>query len=291
MTAALGRVGLWAPLNLWTQEGNRLPLSAAEIERLGFGAIWLGNGPTLFDVCEALLEATAGVTVATGIANIWAHPAAVVAARRAAIVERHPSRLLLGLGNGPREPGQWRMSPYRTLQRYLDELDLLAVPVAERLLAATGPRLLALAGARTLGAHPFLTTAEHTYQARAALGDRPLLAPEMKVVLEADPAKARAIARQALEFYLSKRGFSGNLMRLGFTEQDLAGGGSDHLVDAVVAWGDTDTVVRRIREHHDAGADHVAVQVLTPTTDAPDPSRRRLPLQEYQLLGEALAGG
>ncbi|MFC6016096.1 LLM class F420-dependent oxidoreductase [Plantactinospora solaniradicis] len=290
MTVQLGGVGLWAPLGLWIQEGARLPEAAAEVDALGFGAIWLGNGPTIMDVASSLLDAAPRITVATGIVNIWQHPVEEVAARHAQLTARHPARLLLGLGNGPREPSQWLLSPYRMMVEYLDQLDASGCSAGDRVLGAVGPRMTALAAARSLGAHPFLTTVEHTRQARAALGVGPLLAPELKVVLEADPGRARSIARQALDFYLSKRGYSANLRRLGFTEEDLTGRGSDRLVDAVVAWGDMATVVGRVREHHQAGADHVAIQVLSEDTDQPRPDRRRLPREQYRRLAEALCG-
>jgi probable F420-dependent oxidoreductase len=260
--------------------------TAREVEELGFGAIWVANGPA--DAATAILDATRSIPVATGIVNIWLHPAAATADWYADTVARHLDRLLLGLGNGPREPAHWRMSPYATMVRYLDELDARAIPVEHRVLAAVGPRMLDLSARRGRGAHPFLTTPEHTYQARETLGDRPLLAPELKVVLATDPAEARATARQALGFYLSRRGYSTNLRRLGFTDDDLAGGGSDRLVNAVVAWGDVDQVLRRIDEHHHAGADHVALQPLTEDSDHPDTQRRRLPLEQYRRLAEAL---
>jgi probable F420-dependent oxidoreductase len=289
MTVDLGRVGLWVPLRLWVREGVRLPETASELDELGYGAIWLGNGPTIMHIAESLLSATRRITVATGIVNIWAHPsAAAIAASYRQLATTHPDRLLLGLGNGPREDRQWRLSPYERLVAYLDELDASGVPASDRVLAAVGPRMLALAAARSAGAHPFLTTPEHTQQARAALGAGPLLAPELKVVLHADAATARATARQALAFYLDKRGYSTNLRRLGFTEEDLASGGSDRLIDAVVAWGDVDTVLSRIDEYHQAGADHVAVQVLTEDTDSLDPDRQRLPHEQYRRLAEAL---
>lgn len=284
----LGRIGLWAPLWLWVQQGDALPGAAAEIEELGYGAIWLANGDRVLELAGEVLDATRTVAVATGIVNIWVHPAEPVAAAHAALVGRHPHRWLLGLGNGPRRADQWQLSPYRTLIRYLDELDVLGVPARQRVLAAVGPRMLALAAGRSGGAHPFLTTPEHTRQARAALGPGALLAPEQKVVLETDADRARTVARQALDFYLPKRGYSGNLRRLGFTDEDLAGGGSDRLVDAVVAWGDPDAIRARVDEHLAAGADHVAVQPLTAETDAPDLARRRLPLEAYRELAPAL---
>lgn len=238
----------------------------------------------MLQTAARLLAATERLTVATGIVNIWVHAADDVATVYRQVEGDHPGRFLLGLGNGPRETAQWALSPYRELTRYLDRLDAAGVADHARIVAAVGPRMLGLAAARSRGAHPFLGTAEHTAQAREILGDRPLLAPEVKVVLEPDPATARAIARQALEFYLTKRGYSGNLRRLGFTDEDLAGGGSDRLIDAVVAWGDPDAIARRIAEHHQAGANHVAVQVLDWQTDAPDRSQRRLPRAHYEQL-------
>jgi probable F420-dependent oxidoreductase len=286
--AALGRVGLWAPLWLWVQEGDALPAAAAEIEQLGYGTIWLANGDRVLELAGAALAATRTVTVATGIVNIWVHPAETVAAAHATLAATHPGRWLLGLGNGPRSAEQWQLSPYRVMVDYFDALDARGVPADQRLLAAVGPRMLALAAARSRGAHPFLTTPEHTAAARAELGPRALLAPEQKVVLETDPQRARAVARQALEFYLPKRGYSTNLRRLGFTADDLAGGGSDRLVDAVVARGDADAIRARVQEHLAAGADHVAVQPLTAGTDAPELDRRRLPRDVYRELAPAL---
>ncbi|MFF1613837.1 TIGR03620 family F420-dependent LLM class oxidoreductase [Amycolatopsis sp. NPDC058278] len=276
----LGRIGLWSPLRLFEQEGARLPETMAELDASGFGTVWLGNGPAIMEMAATVLDATSRITVATGIANIWVHPAAAIAAHRSELAGRHPGRLLLGLGNGPREASQWALSPYQRMVAYFDELDTLGTPAGSRVLAASGPRMLALAAERSIGAHPFLTTAEHTHLARTALGEGPLLAPELKVVLAADPATARATARQALSFYLAKRGYTANLRRLGFTDEDFAGGGSDRLVDAVVAWGDVETVLERVREHHRAGADHVALQVLT--------SNPGLPLAEYRELAAAL---
>ena len=288
-TRSLGSVGIWAPSSLWAQEGDRLPDAVAEVAELGFGAVWLGNGPDMLDLAARALATTERITVATGIVNIWVHRSAAVAGAFHQAETQHPGRLLLGLGNGPRDAAQWAMSPYRELTQYLDQLDAAGVPAEARVLAAVGPRMLALSAARSRGAHPFLITPEHTASARTALGQGHLLAPEQKVVLEADPSTARAVARQALDFYLSKRGYATNLRRLGFTDDDLADGGSDRMVDATVAWGDPDTVLARITEHHQAGADHVAIQLLTWQTDTPDRTQRRLPRAEYRRLAEALA--
>lgn len=276
MGIELGRIGLWAPLALWVREGERIAEAAAELDELGFGAIWLGNGPTIMDVASSILDSTRRITVATGIVNLWVHPAESVAARYAEIATCHRDRFLLGLGNGPRQPDQWRQSPYQRMVDYLDRLD--TVPASARVIGANGPRMLALAADRGRGAHPFLTTPEHTRQARDILGPEPLLAPELKVVLEPDPGLGRAIARQNLDFYLSKRGYAGTLRRLGFTDADLAGGGSDRLIDAVAPFGPA--ALARIHEHRQAGADHVAVHPLT--------ADGRLPRARYRQLADAL---
>jgi probable F420-dependent oxidoreductase len=201
----LGPVGVWAPWWLWTQEDDQLPDAVAELEELGFGTLWVANGPTMLDLASTVLAATERTTIATGIVNIWVHSSTDVAATYRRAEEQHPGRLLLGLGNGPREPAQWALSPYHELTQYLDRLDADGVPPEARMLAAVGPRMLDLSAARSSGAHPFLSTLDHTAQARSTLGQGPLLAPGQKVVLESDPATARAIARQALGFYFSKR--------------------------------------------------------------------------------------
>jgi len=180
VTPQISRIGLWAPLWLWIQEGASLPEAAAEVDGLGFGAIWLGNGPTIMDVASSLLDATPRITVATGIVNIWVHPVEEIAGRSARLAEQHPSRLLLGLGNGPREPGQWLLSPYGKMVEYLDRLDASGCPADGRILGAVGMRMTALAAARSLGAHPFLTTVDHTRQARAILGDGPRPGPRRR---------------------------------------------------------------------------------------------------------------
>ncbi|MFC9691467.1 TIGR03620 family F420-dependent LLM class oxidoreductase [Kribbella sp. NPDC056951] len=287
---SLGAVGIWAPWWLWKQEGEKLDEAARELEELGFGTLWVANGPEMLETAAVMLGATTAVSIATGIVNIWVHDPADVADAYLQAEQRFPGRLTIGLGNGPREPAQWARSPYRELTRYLDRLDDVGLSSDGRMLAAVGPRMLELAAARSLGAHPFLSTPEHTALARAALGNGPLLAPELKVVLETDPAVARSIARQALTFYLTKRGYAANLRRLGFTDEDLQGGGSDRLVDAVVAWGDVHTVLDRISEHQQAGADHVAVQLLDRFTDGPDRAVRRLPRAGYRQLAAGLAG-
>jgi probable F420-dependent oxidoreductase len=266
---AVGRLGVWiAPRTL--DEPDGLPAAAAELARLGYGALWLGGSPGHdLAVPESLLAATERLIVATGVARIWDGPPAALAARHRELNTRYGGRFLLGLGvsHGPAVADY--SHPYRRMVRFLDDLDAAGVPAGERVLAALGPRMLALAGERALGAHPYLVTPEHTARARAALGAGPLLAPEQKVVLATDPAAARRIARAALATYLRLPNYVNSLLRLGFTDDDVAGGGSDRLVDALVAWGDAETVAARLDEHHAAGADHVAVQVLTGTGRVP----------------------
>jgi probable F420-dependent oxidoreductase len=240
-------------------------------------------------VVSALLGATRRLVVATGIVNIWTNPAAMTAANYTKVAAAHPERVLLGLGVGhasfvERATGQRYARPYEKLTDYLDELDAIIPPVpkARRVLAALGPRMLALARGRAAGAHPYLVNPDHTRQAREILGQGPLLAPEQKVVLEADPAKARAIARESVGLYLRLPNYTNNLLRIGYTADDFADGGSNRLIDGLVAWGDTDTVLARVSEHHQAGADHVCIQVLT--------EDKTLPRAQWRTLATALHG-
>lgn len=293
MTVTIGRVGVWAPYRLLAgAEGSD---AVAELDELGFGALWVGNGEGMFDLTSVLLDATRAITVATGVLNIRRNPvsAATAAARYAALTARHPGRFLLGLGNGwSPTAGQINgLTPFANMVRYLDELDaaIPPVPADGRVLAALGPRMFALAAERGLGAHPFLTTPEHTRWARELLGDGPVLVPEQKIMLETDHDTARRVARQELDFYLTKPNYTFSLRRLGFTEEDFAAGGSDRLVDALVAWGDVDTVLKRIDEHHQAGADHVAIQAITEDTAfSAGEARWRFPSECYRELATAL---
>ncbi|MDF0528511.1 LLM class F420-dependent oxidoreductase [Tsukamurella sp. 8F] len=257
MTAHLGRIGIW------THHSTLTPQLAIEGERLGYGAIWAGGSPSgdLGFVDEAL-AATDSLVIATGIVNIWQDDPATVAASHRRIVDRFPGRFLLGIGAGHREATQEYVKPYEALVAYLDGLDAAGVPADERVLAALGPRVLRLAAARTAGAHPYLTTPQHTREAREILGKGVLLVPEQKVVLETDAVRAREIARPTVEFYLGLQNYRANLLRLGFTEEDLEGEGSDRLIDALALHGDVDTVATGLREHLDAGADQVVIQVL-----------------------------
>jgi probable F420-dependent oxidoreductase len=257
MTVELGRIGIWQ------LAGVLSPEIAAEVEKLGYGAIWIGGSPGgELDIVELLLGATEHITVATGIVNIWQSDAAVVAASYHRIEDRFPGRFLLGVGIGHPEAIKEYRKPYDTIVSYLDDLDAAGVPVDRRALAALGPKVLKLAAERTAGAHPYLTTPEHTRQARALVGEGVLLAPEQKVVLDTDPERARAIGRAAVVTALHITNYVTNLRRLGWTDEDLANDGSDRLIDALVAHGDAETVGRGVTAHLDAGADHVCIQVL-----------------------------
>jgi probable F420-dependent oxidoreductase len=260
MAIELGRIGIWRHATGLTPE------LAAEVEALGYGAIWIGSSPGGdLRLAEQLLDATDHIAVATGIVNVWKDDAATVGASYHRIAARHPGRFLLGLGIGHPEATQQYRQPYTTLVSYLDELDDLGVPAEARVLAALGPKVLELAARRTAGAHPYLVTPDHTRQARQLLGAGPLLAPEQKVVLETDPDRARAIGRPRVQKpYLGLSNYLANLRRLGWTDADLADGGSDRLIDALVLHGDAEAIGRGIAAHVDAGADHVAIQVLGP---------------------------
>lgn len=271
-TIELGRYGIWR------HQRGLTPELVVQVEELGFGAVWVGGSPDgdLKGV-ESFLAATDRIAVATGIVNIWKTPAEEVAASYHRIEAAHPGRFLLGVGIGHPEQSDAYRSPFDTIVDYLDRLDAAGVPVQGRALAALGPKVLRVAAERTAGAHPYLTTPEHTRQARETLGAGALLAPEQKVVLEADPVRARAIGRPVVANpYLHLRNYRSNLLRLGFTEADLDDGGSDAVIDALVVHGDAASVAAGVTAHVDAGADHVAVQVLTEGGADPLPALREL---------------
>jgi probable F420-dependent oxidoreductase len=258
MSIQLGRIGFWR------HPSELSPEVVAEVEALGYGAIWLGGSPGGdLKVVEDLLDTTDHLAVATGIVNVWKDDAATMAADYHRINAKHPDRFLLGLGIGHPEAVKEYQSPYATLVSYLDQLDELKVPVEGRALAALGPRVLKLAADRSAGAHPYLVTPEHTRLAREIMGPGKLLAPEQKVVLETDPERARAIGRpRVAKPYLGLTNYVSNLRRIGWTDADLADDGSDALIDALAVHGDGDALARGVSAHLDAGADHVAVQVL-----------------------------
>lgn len=253
----LGRFGVWLPTR------SIEPELAAGIESLGYGAAWIGGSPDAeLSWVEPALAQTASLQLATGIVNVWSAPAPAVAESFHRIENAHPGRFLLGIGVGHPEHTDEYVKPYDALVGYLDALDAAVVPTSRRVLAALGPRVLRLAAERGAGAHPYLTTPEHTAKARELVGRSVFLAPEHKVVLTTDPEEARAIGRKTIEHYLKLSNYVNNWLRLGFTEADVRAPGSDGLIDAVVAYGTPEAIAARLAEHLEAGADHVAIQVL-----------------------------
>lgn len=293
MAVDLGRIGIWASSGLW-EDGGKLSQdgaeAAAELEELGYGTAWLGRAEGNLVLAEALLDATSRLVVGTSIVNIWMYDPPLVAASYRRVSDRHGDRLLVGLGVGHapavEATGQQYVRPVQTMQSYLDELDAgePGIPKDARALAALGPRMLQVAAQRSAGALPYLTPPEHTRRAREIFGARPLLVAEQKVVLDANPASARALARRGVARYFTLPNYTSNLKRFGFTDEDLVGGGSDRVIDAIVAWGDVDAIARRIGEHLDAGADQVAIQVLTDAVNA----GTALPRDEWRNLAPAL---
>lgn len=289
----IGRVGIWT-FQLDLQPAARAREAAAELDGLGYGAIWipeaLGREP--FTSAGLLLAGTRRIVVATGVANIWARDAMATAAAQRTLTEAYPERFLLGLGVSHRPMvealrGHVYARPLTAMRAYLDAMDaavFMAAPPTTplvRVLGALHPKMLALAAERADGAHPYFVPPEHTAAARAALGPDRLLAPEQAAVLERDPTVARTIARTHMAPYLMLPNYVRNLRRLGFTDADVADGGSDRLVDAIVAWGEVDAIAARVHAHHAAGADHVCVQVL-------DADPQALPMRQWRALAPAL---
>ncbi|UBU17118.1 TIGR03620 family F420-dependent LLM class oxidoreductase [Nonomuraea gerenzanensis] len=273
----LGPVGVWNS-TLSGEPASVEREAAAEIESLGFGTLWIGETPTGKEAlahAAILLGATSSLTVATGIASIWGRDATAAANGANTLAEAYESRFVLGLGvsHAPAVAGRGHdySKPVTAMREYLDAMDATeyAGPLPEpapRLLAALRGRMLELAARRAYGAHPYFVTPEHTARARAALGPEPVLAPEQTVILESDPDRARQIARGFTARYLALPNYTNNLLDLGWRQDDLTDGGSDALVDAIVAWGDPDRIIERVRAHHEAGADHVCIQ---PLADSP----------------------
>lgn len=284
----LDGTGIWSS-GLRYGDAAQAADAAAELDGLGYSALWIPDvGGDLFAAVRNLLAGTTTATVATGILNLWMHEADETAAQHAALTEAHGDRFLVGIGvsHAPlidmAEAGKYR-KPLTKMREYLDGLDAAATPLAprERVLAALGPKMLELAKDRTAGVHPYLVTPDHTAVARDAVGPDRLVAPEQAVVLSSDPTRARELARNHLAGYLGLPNYANNWKRFGFTDDDIADGGSDRLVDALVVWGDDAAIRARIDEHRAAGADHVCVQVLT---DSPV----ELPLAQWRELAPAL---
>jgi probable F420-dependent oxidoreductase len=287
-TVDIGRVGIWygGIDALTTPEARR---AAQVVEELGFGALWVAEavGRDPFVSSAVLLGATERLPVATGIANIYARDPMTMAAGQKTLAEAFPDRFLLGLGvsHGHLVAGVRKhdySKPYSYMVQYLERMDkalfMARGPEHDpgRLLAALGPKMLELSATSANGSHPYFTTPEHTQISRDVMGPDALLAPEQMVVLETDPTEARRIARAGMKIYLGLPNYFNNLVRLGFTEDDRADGGSDRLVDAIVAWGTEEQIAERVAQHHAAGADHVCVQVLQDGSAMPEQQWRRL---------------
>ena len=287
----VGRVGIWAFLD--APPAAQVGDIAAEIESLGYGALWIPEtvGRDPFVLAEMLLAPTSTLVVATGIASIWARDAVTMSAVSKTLAEAHPGRFVLGLGVSHARiveaiRGAEYRTPLATMRAYLDAIDGAFYtapepdPPATRVLAALGPRMLALARDRADGAHPYFATPEHTAIAREVLGDGPLLAPEQTAVLATDPEEARRVARGFASGYLGLPNYANNLRRLGFADDDIEQV-TDRVVDATGAWGDVEAIRTRVRAHLDAGADHVCVQVLPHEPGT-------VPLAEWRELAPAL---
>jgi probable F420-dependent oxidoreductase len=291
----VGSVGIWtAQLDL--QPAARAREVAAELDELGYGALWVPEavGREAISHAAVLLAATERIVVATGVANIYNRSPAAAAQAQRLLADDSGGRFLLGLGvsHGPMVEGMLGQSwdkPYSHMRDYLDRMDSAfsvspAPPEAPpRVLAALGPRMLELAAAQAWGAHTYFVPVEHTPIARERLGDGPMLMVEQGVVLSDEAEVARAAARKHMAMYLTLPNYVNNLRRLGWGDDDFADGGSDGLVDALVAWGDTEVVAGRVAAHREAGADHVCVQVLDSDVTA-------LPLDAWRELAPALLG-
>lgn len=293
MIKELTGTGIWSLGLRHNPDAAAAAAAATELESLGYSALWIPDiGGPVFEAVENLLGATTTATIATGILNLWMHSAEETAAQHASLTAQYGDRFLVGIGvshapliNHVVAPDTYH-KPMARMSEFLDALDALsgsATPLARenRALAALGPKMLALAAERTAGVHPYLVTPEHTRIAREAVGPDALVATEQSVILERDPQRARSIARTNLARYFALPNYINNWRRLGYSEDEIANGGSDRLIDALVVWGDEETIAARVREHSDAGASHVCIQVLT---DNPFD----LPMEQWRILAPVL---
>jgi probable F420-dependent oxidoreductase len=274
----IGRIGVWTSYRPFGIE--RAGEAAKLVEQLGFSAWWLGASPHVPHV-RPILESTSTLVAATGILNIWINEPGETAAADAATREEFDGRFMLGIGIGHREATSEYQRPLDTMRAFVDGLDASATPppVDGRCLAALGPKMLDLAGERTAGTHTYFVPVEHTRVARERLGPGKLVAPELACVVDTDPVRAKAVARDYAELYLGLRNYTQGLRRFGFTERDIADGGSDRLIDAVIPQGSAEQIAEVVRAHLDAGADHVCVQPL---------GEEGIPRKSWTALADAL---
>jgi len=276
----LGRIGVWTSFGPFGAE--RAGEAATIAEALGFGAWWVGGSPQARDV-RPILEATSSLVAATGILNVWRSDPAQTAAAAAELRAAFPGRFMLGIGIGHPEATSDYRRPLTAMRAFLDALDAAPEPppAGERCLAALRAKMLDLAAERTAGTHPYFVPVEHTRVARERVGPGKLVATEVACVVETDPLRAKAVARAFAERYLGMSNYTNNLLELGFTERDLADGGSDRLIDAVIPQGDAGAIAEVVRAHLDAGADHVCVQPL---------GEAGIPRRSWEALARALIG-
>ena len=294
LRTALGPVGLWS-MELRAADRPEVRDAAAELDALGYPALWLpgldGNG--VLEDADHLLSAAPRVTVALGILSIWGQHPTTLGSRLARLDAAHGERTAIGLGVSNAQSalasGQVLGSATASMHHYLDQVDAAAppVPAARRFLGALGPKMADLAAARTAGWHPFMVTPDYTAIHRDRVGVGPLIAPHQAVVLDRDPDRARSAARAGLGMFIGFPAYQANLRRIGFSDADLVPGGSDRLIDAVAAWGDLEAIADRLREHREAGADHVTLHVLDSRADGAGPGRRP-PLQQWRELAALL---
>jgi probable F420-dependent oxidoreductase len=269
----VGRIGIWMPKGFGTG-------AVAEIEGLGYGTLWVGGSPSVQEAVP-FLQASSTITVATGILNVWQHEPAEVAAAHAETRAAFPGRFLLGVGIGHPEATSDYTRPLKTMRAFCDGVTSAPQPVPkdELVLAALGPKMLDLARERTAGAHTYFVPVEHTGFARERLGPGKLLAPELACVVDTEPVRAKAVARDYAKLYLGLRNYTQNLLDFGFTEDDLADGGSDRLIDAIIPHGTPEQIDAAVEEHFAAGADHVCVQPL---------GHGEPPVDDYRALAAVL---
>ena len=274
----IGRIGIWTTYRPFGIE--RAGEAAKLVEQLGYGAWWAGGSPHVPDL-RPVLEATSTLVAATGILNVWRDDPGDTAAADAGLRADFPGRFMLGIGIGHPEATSDYRRPLKTMREFLDGLDASPTPppVEDRCLAALGPKMLDLARERSAGTHSYFTTVDHTRFARDRLGPGKLVAPEVACVVDTDPVRAKAVARDFAKRYLRLRNYTKNLLDFGFGEDDLADGGSDRLIDAVIPQGSAERIAEVVRAHLDAGADHVCLQPL---------GEEGIPRRSWTALAKAL---
>ena len=277
------KIGIWTGAFRSVGDGEARE-HAALLDELGFDALWIPGGGMdgILSVVAPALEATENLKVASGILSVWRYPAADVAATYFALQRAHKGRVILGLGVSHASTVNTQTAhtfarPLTFMRSYLDELDAAGLTESERILAALGPKMTDLGASRSAGVHPYCIPVEHTQRTRERIGEGPIIVSEVKVVLESDPIRAREIARTNLDRYLKLENYVNNLLRLGWDPKEIAGGGSDRLIDALVGWGSPEQIRDHIESHLRAGATQAAVHVLTPVPETfPDAQWREL---------------